>query len=29
MSRELIGKLLQLREDYPNYREEINLTIHI
>ena len=28
MSRELIGKLLQLREDYPNYREEINLTIH-
>ena len=28
MSRELIGKLLQLREDYPNYQEEINLTIH-
>ena len=28
MSRELIGKLLQIREDHPDYREEINLTIH-
>ena len=28
MSRELIGKLLQMIEDYPDYSEEINLTIY-
>ena len=28
MSRELIGKLLQIIQDYPEYSEEINLTIH-
>ena len=28
MCRELIGKLLQIREEHPNYKEEINLTIH-
>lgn len=27
MSEELISKLLKIREEYPNYKEELNLTI--